>query len=444
MISQSKYIVAAHPDKKEFIQVQWIFVSEIEGTLNLQLPIWRPGRYQVQNFAKNVLRVGRCQVVGGSGELKVESGKRKVVGKVASSVWELEVKKGEKVHLIWDYFAQQEDAGGSVVQEEFLYLNFINFCMYVVGCEDLPVEVTIQKNSKWDVLTALEQKNSETWVAKSYRELVDSPWMSAPKLNRFEWNVGDVEFVAGGLDPQFALNHKLKEAYQKFSAFQLEYMGNFPVKRYTFMHWICPKPYYHGVEHTKSTMLVLGPPDRDLYEDLIGVASHELFHVWNVCTIRPKELLPYSYEKEVYFPTGGIVEGITTYLGDWFLYASGVWTKEEYEVALEANKKLYLEKEAGNAQSLVQSSIDLWLDGYGPSLPGKRVSIYYKGAYVAMLLDRKIRSKFNDQKSIREIMIRMNEEFGGLKKGYTLQDFIRIAEEVYEGDLREWFEEWVC
>ena len=59
MISQSKYIVAAHPDKKEFIQVQWTFVSEIEGTLNLQLPIWRPGRYQVQNFAKNVLRVGR-------------------------------------------------------------------------------------------------------------------------------------------------------------------------------------------------------------------------------------------------------------------------------------------------------------------------------------------------------------------------------------------------
>jgi len=434
MISQSNYFITVHPEKKEFIQVQWTFVSEIEGLLHLQLPIWRPGRYQVQNFAKNVLFVGRFQVVGDQ---------LQKVGKVASSVWELEVKKGEKVHLTWDYFAQQEDAGGSVVQEEFLYLNFVNFCLYVVGCEDLPIEVSIQKDSNWDVLTALEQKDSDTWQVNSYRELVDSPYMSAPKLNRFEWKVGEVEFVAGGLDPAFALNHKLKEAYQKFSRFQLEYMGNFPVKKYTFMHWICPKPYYHGVEHTKSTMLVLGPPDRDLYEDLIGVASHELFHVWNVCTIRPKELLPYAYEKEVYFPTGGIVEGITTYLGDWFLYASGVWTKEEYEVALEANKKLYLEKEVGNAQSLVQSSIDLWLDGYGTSLPGKRVSIYYKGAYVAMLLDQKIREKFEDKKSIQQIMQQMNKEFGGLQKGYTLQDFYRIAEAVYEGDLGEFFEEWV-
>ena len=267
--------------------------------------------------------------------------------------------------------------------------------------------------------------------------------MAAPVLQIVEWKEGTTTFKAGGLDPLFALDQKVIKAYKAFTAFQLKYMEGFPVDSYCYMHWICPKPYYHGVEHTQSTMIVLGPPERDLYEDLIGVASHELFHVWNICTIRPKELLPYRYEQEVVFPSGGVVEGITTYLGDWFLYASGVWTDEEYLAGLEGNLKLHLERDGANVQSLVESSKDLWLDGYGTSLPGKRVSIYYKGAMMALGLDLLIRKKFAHRKSIRQVMLRLNEEFGNLKKGYTLADFYRICSEVYEEDMSAWFGRWM-
>ncbi len=432
MISQSFYQIQSHPSKEHFLHLEWTFVAEHTGNLELHLPIWRPGRYQAQHFAKNIPAV-----------YQLLDGENYALRKKAGSIWEINVEKGKRIHISWDYFAQQEDAGGSVVDKELLYINFITCCLYVPGQEDLDVEVQIRYPKDWPYLTALESSLGQSFIAKNYRELVDSPFLAAPELTVFEWEVDGKPFRAGGLDPLFSINQKVLKAYQTFSDFQIQYMGTFPVESYTFMHWICPKPFYHGVEHTKCTMIVLGAPERDLYEDLIGVASHELFHVWNICTIRPAELLPYQYGKEVIFSTGGVVEGITTYLGDWFLFGCGVWNAEEYVAGLQGNLKLYFEREAESAQSLLESSIDLWLDGYGQALPGKRVSIYYKGALVALALDLLIRKKFDHQRSIREVMVKMNQQFGQLKKGYQLQDFYSICEEVYEGDLRLWFKKWM-
>jgi predicted metalloprotease with PDZ domain len=174
---------------------------------------------------------------------------------------------------------------------------------------------------------------------------------------------------------------------------------------------------------------------------LIGLGSHELFHVWNIATIRPAELFPYAYERETPFSTGWVVEGITTYLGDWFLYESGVWTRQEYLAGLLGNLKLHFDRDGQAQQSLEESSIDLWLDGYGASLPNKRVSIYYKGAVVALALDLKLQAR--NGKSLRDVMLAMNAEFGQLKKGYTKDDFIRICEEIYGDSLQDFFRDYV-
>jgi predicted metalloprotease with PDZ domain len=176
---------------------------------------------------------------------------------------------------------------------------------------------------------------------------------------------------------------------------------------------------------------------------LIGLASHEFFHVWNIATIRPKPLLPYRYGEITYFETAWIVEGVTTYLGDWFLKASGVISEEEYLHLLLGNLKLHFDRDRFSAQSLTESSMDLWLDGYGPSTPGKRVSIYFKGAIVALGLDLMIQQKFNGARSLKDIMQRLNARFGNLKSGYVQSDFFRIAEEVYEAPLTDFWDLWV-
>jgi predicted metalloprotease with PDZ domain len=134
---------------------------------------------------------------------------------------------------------------------------------------------------------------------------------------------------------------------------------------------------------------------------------------------------------------------VTTYLGDWFLKASGVISEEEYLNLLLGNIKLHFDRDRFSAQSLTESSMDLWLDGYGPSTPGKRVSIYFKGAIVALGLDLMIQQKFNGARSLKDIMQRLNAKFGNLKSGYVQSDFFSIAEEVYEAPLTDFWDLWV-
>ena len=110
--------------------------------------------------------------------------------------------------------------------------------------------------------------------------------------------------------------------------------GGFPVADYHFLNQILPYKHYHGVEHTNSTVITLGPAEllmtEGLYKELLGVSSHELFHTWNIKSIRPAELLPYDYTQEKYFRTCYIAEGITTYYGEYLLARSGVRTAEQY------------------------------------------------------------------------------------------------------------------
>ena len=404
-----------------YLEITFQFTPRKPGKQVIQLPIWRPGRYQAQNFAKNIPVLKAF-----SADISIP------IRKTASSTWELEAT--EPVEIRYSYFANQPDAGGSVIETDLIYINFINCLLYVKGRENERCEVHVEKSDGWKSVCTFKN-------GSKYRELVDSPYIAAPTIFQHKWKCNGVKFSINVVGSRQALTKKLTDAYEKFTQTQLDWMGAFPVKEYHYMLWVCPNPYYHGVEHTKSTMMVMGPPDRDAYEDLIGLGSHELFHVWNIATIRPAELFPYAYDRETPFSTGWVVEGITTYLGDWFLYESGVWNRQEYLAGLLGNLKLHFDRDANAQQSLEESSIDLWLDGYRTSLPNKRASIYFKGAVVALALDLQLQSK--NGKSLKDVMHRMNAEFGQLKKGYTKADFIRICEEVYGGSLQEFFQTYV-
>jgi predicted metalloprotease with PDZ domain len=412
-----------------FLSISLEFTPQRVGPQEIHLPIWRPGRYQAQYFAKNIAGI---------------TSSRGLILKSGLSTWTLTIDSLDPVFLSYRYFADQPDAGGCVSQSDLLYINFIACLIFPHRGENRPCEVKITlpistlpgyRGTACSLTTY-----GSGFRAKSYRELVDSPFIAAPEIFSHSWKSHGVQFFVEGVGPQQHFSKRLLQAYERFVDYQIAYMDGFPGKKYHFLHWICPKPFYHGVEHAASTMMVIGPEDRDSYDDLIGLASHELFHVWNVATIRPKELLPYDYTRAVIFDTGWVIEGITTYLGDWFLWASGVVSADEYVGMLLGNLKLHFERDGAAQQSLVESSIDLWLDGYGQALPGKRVSIYFKGALVALALDLMIRQKFNHQRSLRDVLLAMKAEF---KNGYTRTDFYALVEKVYEASLSDFWRIWV-
>ena len=72
-----------------------------------------------------------------------------------------------------------------------------------------------------------------------------------------------------------------------------------------------------GLEHLASTVLMTSrwkSRTRKGYLEWLGLASHELFHAWNVKRLRPLELGPFDYEAENHTRGLWVAEGITDLL----------------------------------------------------------------------------------------------------------------------------------
>ena len=407
------------------------------GEICLYLPSWRPGRYQIANFAKNILGI---EVFNGQGTaLDFE--------KAAKDTWIVYTKGTNIIKVCYQYYAFQMDAGNSWLDDEQLYLNFINCALYVRENLNKPCRVSLDIPDNYQVATGLPSTGKFQFEASSYYQLVDSPLMASASLRKISYQVKGYGFhlwIHGDLPKT---DEEIIRDFSTFTEKQIAVMGSFPCEEYHFLYQCLPYKHYHGVEHFNSTMITIGPSeklkDRALYKEFLGVSSHELFHTWNVIRLRPQEMSPYDFQHENYHQTGFITEGITTYYGDLFLARSGVFSVEEYLQELNKLLKKHYENEGRKNMSIANASFDLWLDGYEKGVPGRKVSIYNEGALAALMLDLKARLATSHQQSLDTIMKAMWDRFGENQKGYSYEDYQEVAEEVSGLDLKGYFESYV-
>ncbi len=411
-----------------------ISISNIKDSfIELQLPAWRPGRYELQNYAANIKQV---KALGANGQPLSYS-------KISRNRWKIENQQNQEIKFQYKYYAYQMDAGGCWLDEEQLYLNFICCLMYLP--ERINEACTVQLSLPDDYIVACGLPKKEHLLsAKNFYQLADSPMIASASLSHLEFDCRNTPFhiwIQGEnlLDPDKIIND-----FKKFTALQIDTMGDFPEKEYHYLFQFLPYRHYHGVEHRNSTVITLGPAEfvaENGYEDLIGISSHELFHAWNIIKIRPAEMMPYDFTKENYFTTGYVAEGFTTYYGDLFLVRSGVISKEEYFSELNTTFKKHFGHFGNYNLSLAESSQDLWVDGYVAGIPDRKVSIYAKGSIVALLLDLEIREKTKHDKSLDDLMRLLWNEFGKKEKGYLHQDIVSATEKITGSEMKDFFEE---
>lgn len=415
--------------ESHFINIEYRFKTSLEE-VELQLPSWRPGRYEIQNFAKNIQKFGVFGINGHALPFK----------KITKDRWLIETQGASEISVKYNYYANIQNAGSSYVSNDFWYINPINLCIYAEGHLNEPCTLELGIPDDFQIACGLQKKTTKVLLAKDFYELVDSPLMASATLQCQTYQVGTTQFyiwMQGNIKPNW---QQILFDFERFSAVQIATMGEFPEPAYHFLNLILPTHYYHGVEHRHSTMIVLGPEDEGegLYTDLLGVSSHELFHAWNVIRIRPKELLPYDFTKENYFSTCFVVEGITTYYGDLFLRRASVFDDAAYYRELQVYMKRHFESSGRAEQSLTESSWDLWLDGYEKGIPQRKVSVYQKGALVALILDLTIRKIHHHKRSLDDVMRLLWTRFGIPFVGYSLEDYQSAVEEI-AGEPLTWY-----
>lgn len=413
-------------------------VDEITGKQTvLHLPAWRPGRYTIQNFAKNIMSLKAYN----------EHGKTLKVKKSGKDTWIIDTADAGSLCVSYQYYGFQMDAGNSWLDTEQLYLNFINCALYIEERMDHihRVKILVPKNYKF--ATGLKLIAPQVFEAPNYYQLVDSPLVAANQLRKIKYTLGGCNFFVCIIGDLPRTDGEIIKDFIQFTKLQIEVMGGFPTDEYYFICQCLPYQHYHGVEHWNSTMITIGPStqmaERALYKEFLGISSHELFHTWNVIRLRPIEMTPYDFKHENYHSTGFITEGVTTYYGDLFLKRSGVFTLEEYLTELNKILQRHYLNEGRKNMSVAESSYDLWLDGYEKGAPGRKVSIYNEGALLALILDLKIRLKWNNEISLDDVMLLMWEKYGRTRTGYSYNDYQNMCEEVYGEELSDYFENYV-
>jgi predicted metalloprotease with PDZ domain len=159
-----------------------------------------------------------------------------------------------------------------------------------------------------------------------------------------------------------------------------------------------------GLEHRSSTTLLcrrnslptatMTQPNDD-YVALLGLASHEYFHAWNVKRIKPAAFVTYDLSREAYTRQLWVFEGITSYYDDLALVRCGAITTAQYLEVIGRAITSLLRTPGRNVQSIADASFDAWIKYYrqDESTPNVGISYYLKGSLVALTLDLTLRAQ---------------------------------------------------
>ena len=418
--------------KNHYIHVR-MQVPAMGDTTQLMIPAWTPGSYLIREYARNI----------DSLKAETKSGKPLPMEKIRKNRWQVDTIGLKTFVVSYKVYCREASVRTNFVNNEYAVLNGAPTFLSVPELRDSEHSVVLKMPKNWKrSATALAPMSdtSNAYIAKNFDELIDSP-IVAGNLNIYPFLVSDVQhfLVNVGEQGNWDGEQVAKDLAKVVKAHQ-EIWGTIPYKQYHFINVIGAGS--GGLEHDNSCLMMTGRwsfRDKSRYKRWLALASHEFFHTWNVRRLRPKPLVNYDYENEVYVKSLWVAEGVTSYYENIALSRAGLISSRELISGISQDIQSVKNAPGRKKQSLKDSSYDTWIKFYRPdeNASNTRISYYSKGAVVAFLLDAKIRSMTDGEKSLDDVMRIMFERFQD--SGYLPSDFRAVAGEVAGGDLKEFF-----
>ena len=395
---------------RKFLDIEAVIPTNGADQLTLQLPVWRPGRYERGQFARNIQRWKAFSA----------DGKPLTARKVSHSQWSVDCAGLDAIEVHYNYHAAELNAGSTWVDEHQWYVNPVNCFIYCLDRMDEPAEIRLNVPNNWGLASGLPNDGYTRLTAKNIQTLMDGPFIAADALWHRSYEVDAHRFHIWIRGKHRFDETKLLADFKAFTEAQIRAFGYFPVDEYHFLFQLPDFKVRHGVEHENSTVIALGPAETvstpEGYLELLAISSHELYHTWNVKSLRPAEMLPYDFTTENYSRQGYITEGVTTYMGDLFLLKAKVIDVQTYLKLFADDVMRHLHNPGRFNMSVADSSFDTWLDGYSTGIPARKVSIYTEGCLNAFMADVTL---LEQGSALDAVMHEMCQKFALQNKGYT-------------------------
>ena len=414
-----------------YINVTLEFEAEDDET-ELMMAVWTPGSYLVREYARHI----------DSMTVTDQKGDALKYRKTRKNRWIVETDDADIVKVSYRLYCNEESVRTNFVNHDYAVINGAPTFITIPDRLEGEHIVTLKMAPDWKrSATSLKESDSpHVYVAESFDELVDSP-IVAGNLQVYPFKVGDVQHQLVNVGEQGLWDgSQAASDLKKVVVAHQSMWGSVPYDRYLFLNVLSGGG--GGLEHDFSTLVLSSRwsyRERSRYQSWLSLCSHEFFHTWNVRRLRPKPLMKYDYENEIYTDGLWIAEGITSYYQDLALMRAGLISENRFMSGLSREIESVQRTDGRKFQSLRDSSFDTWIKFYRPDENSRntRISYYAKGAVVAFLLDMKIRSLTDNKKSLDDVMRKMFSKYS--KKGFTSENFRSVASEVAGEKLDDWF-----
>ena len=230
------YFISSPNPSRGLLEIEFKIDRIQTNKIEIQLPAWRPGRYELQNFSKNILFIKAFSSHGFPLEMQ----------KISKERWIVKTEGEHEIKIKYAYYAKQMDAGGSWIDEKMWYINFINCLMYVDERINEPSKVDLNLPENYKIASGLDFI-SYSAIANDFYQLTDSPIIASTSLKQIQYQYNDIEFNIWIQGDYKIDDKKWKEDFEKFSVVQGKMMDGFPFDTYHFLIILLPYKFYHGV-----------------------------------------------------------------------------------------------------------------------------------------------------------------------------------------------------
>jgi len=416
------------------VEVEAVIPTGRVNHLELMMPVWMPGSYLVREYERNVEQIAASTPEGFPLEIE----------KTSKSRWRV-IAGGRPLMVVrYRLYGRELTVRGNFIERDFAFLNGAATFLTVAAERQRTHFVEVEPAPQWAaVVTALEPVGGPNrYRADDYDALVDAPiLLGNPALHRFEVG-GRAHLLANEGEGGVWDGARSASELERLVREQVAFWGNVPYDRFVFLNLIVEGA--GGLEHAESFTVMTSrwkARTREGWLDWLALASHELFHAWNVKRLRPRELEPpFDYETEVYTPSLWIAEGLTAYYDDLLVHRAGLSTRDEYLKRLSRDIERLQTQPGRLVQPLVDASFDAWIKHYrrDENTPNATVSYYVKGSLVGFLLDARIRMLTAGRASLDDVMRRAYARWAGAPHGYRHEEFLALISEVAGGPQEAW------
>lgn len=427
------YLINIDQPTHHMAKVEVRFPAHKGETLEVRLPVWRSGRYEILELSNGIREFSAAGKKGKSLEWEMKD----------KASWIIK-SNGQPVKISYRIYANQLGNRTRHIDDTHAFIDPSAVFMYSPEFRYSPLTVELDVPRKWRSRSGMRSVRKHKFIADNYDILIDSPIETG--IHSFH------EFSAGNRDYEILFwgrgnynEQKIIADLAKLDAEVEKIWGDFPYSRYLYMIHATSGPR-GATEHINSTIIQRQRDkfaSREDYVNFILTAAHELVHTWNVKAYRPAGLVPYDFQKENYTPLLWVAEGTTSYFDTLITRRAGITTQKEFYKDLAKSIEGHLNRPGRNTQSVAEASFYKWIESTNHFTINHSVNIYSEGSLVSWLLDFEIRNATGDKKSLEDVHRRLYQRFKVSEKGFTDEDLLALVNEVTASDFSNFWQDYV-